>query len=133
MGNSKFSFLKQWFTVTYSDDSTDLIYSMTNNHYVHGWLEDQGYCSFTNTITTESLDIFLTALNEPDSFETHFSEDYNYTLWDMDRACYWSSVEDYREHSKLQMCDIFDKLWDIQADIESGVSCVLKYHIYYSH
>ena len=114
---------------------------MTNNHYVHGWLKERDYCSFINTITTESLDIFLTALNESsntvgeDSFDEYFSKDYieKYTLWDMDRACYWSSVEDYRDHSKLQMCDIFDKLWNVSENIESGVSCVLKYHIYYSH
>jgi len=106
---------------------------MNNNHYVHGWLEERGYCSFTNTVSIESLNIFLTALNEPDSFDEYFSDDYieYYTLWDMDRGCYWESVEDYREHSKLQMSGMFDKLWDVGADIESGV--ILKYHIYYSH
>ena len=74
----KYSFLKQWFTVSYDDKSVDLIYSMTNNHYVHGWLEERGYYNFENIITKDDLDIFLTALNESSntvySFDDYFSK-----------------------------------------------------------
>ena len=135
----KYSFLKQWFTVSYDDKSVDLIYSMTNNHYVHGWLEERGYYNFENIITKDDLDIFLTALNESSntvySFDDYFSKVYidNYTLWDIDKSDYWSSVEDYQKHVKLQMCYIFDELWDVNKTIESGISCILKYHVYYGH
>ena len=54
MGNSKHSFLKQWFTFTYLKDNTvDMFYSCTNNHYIQGWLEEQGYTSFENIISKE--------------------------------------------------------------------------------
>ena len=82
MGNSEYSFLKQWFTFTYSsDNTTDLIYSCTNNHYIHNWLKECGYTSFKNEIKVEDLDLLTTALNNsvnmiPDEFETNFPDEY---------------------------------------------------------
>ena len=96
MGNSKHSFLKQWFTFQYhSDKSIELLYSCTNNHYIHEWFEARGYTSFVNIMSTEDLDLFITALNESgnmvrdDSFYEYFPESENYTLWNMDKSEYW--------------------------------------------
>ncbi len=51
MGNPKYSFLKQWFTFISEDCVTDLVYSCTNNHYVHSLLEGYGYTSFENFLS----------------------------------------------------------------------------------
>ena len=64
MDNSKFKFLKQWFTFTFNDNKTDLVFSCSNNHYIHDWMEEHGYNKFENTLSTEDLDLFLRALNE---------------------------------------------------------------------
>jgi hypothetical protein len=141
MGNEKYSFLKQWFTFTYTtNNSTDLIYSCTNNHYIHSWFEEHGYTSFKNVIRKDDLDLFIHALNEssnmkPDSFDTYFPDNYvkYYSLWDMDSKKHWTSVMLYKEHVKEQMSILFDTLWETQYMIEDGTEGVLEYHIYYSH
>ena len=141
MGNSKHSFLKQWFTFTYLKDNTvDMFYSCTNNHYIQGWLEEQGYTSFENIISKEHLDTFINALNEssnmiPDDFDKYFPDKYieNYSLWDMDNVKHWNNVEEYREHIKEQMSKLLENLLYYQEVIENGYEGVLKYNIYYSH
>ena len=141
MGNSKHSFLKQWFTFTYDKDNTaDMFYSCTNNHYIHGWLEEHEYTSFENVISKEDLDSFIQALNEstnmiPDDFDKYFPEKYieNYTLWDMDNVKNWKNVRDYREHTKEQMEELFEHLFYFQETLERGHEGVLKYNIFYSH
>ena len=139
MGNSKHSFLKQWFTFTYSDGSTDLLYSCSNNHYIHSWLEERGYNSWVNVLTLKDYNFFIQALNEstnmiPDIFESHFSDSYieNYSLWNMERCSYWSSVYDYKLNVKKEMETLFERLYEFDDDIENG-NGVLEYHIYYGH
>ena len=141
MGNSKHSFLKQWFTFTYkNDNTTDLIYSCTNNHYIQGWLEERGYTEFCNELSEEDLEEFIIALNEssnmvPDTFEENFSEEYidGYSLWDMDNKRSWKDVSDYRTHAKEQMCELFERLYEYEDRLENGVEGILKYHIFYTH
>jgi hypothetical protein len=141
MGNSEYSFLKQWFTFTYSsDNTTDLIYSCTNNHYIHNWLKECGYTSFKNEIKVEDLDLLTTALNNsvnmiPDEFETNFPDEYisGYSLWNMDSIKYWSSSYEYTLHAKEQMSKLFEGLWEVEENIRQGVVGILEYHIYYSH
>ena len=138
MGNSKDNFLKQWFTFTYPNDTiTDLVYSFTNNHYIQGWFESHGYNSFTNIISKQDLDSFIYALNESSNlsdFSDNFPELYisNYGLWDMDNIRHWSNKKSYQLFSQEQMGKILEKLWETQHAIESGVSGILKYNIYYS-
>ena len=139
MGNSKFSFLKQWFTFTFNNDNkTDLVFSCTNNHYIHDWMEEHGYTSFKNILSTGDLDLFLHALNEssnmiPDDFDSHFSESKDYSLWNMDIGHYWSGVKEYREHAKEQMETLFNRLWALSQDSNNEIIMgVLKYHIYYN-
>ena len=138
----KYSFLKQWFTFTFNNDTTDFIYSCTNNHYIHTWLEEHGYTSFKNELSTKDLDLFLQALNEssnrfpPDDFDIYFPEEYieDYSLWNMDIGHYWSGVKEYREHAKKQMEILFNKIYDISQDeINGPTKGVLNYHIYYNH
>ena len=135
----KYSFLKQWFTFTFNDDNkTDLIFSCSNNHYIHTWLEKHGYTSFENIISPKDLDLFLQALNESINkfdFDIYFPEEYieDYSLWNMDIGHYWSGVEDYREHAKKQMEILFNKIYDISQDeINGPTKGVLNYHIYYN-
>ena len=137
----KYSFLKQWFTFTFNNDTTDFIYSCTNNHYIHTWLEEHGYTSFKNELSTKDLDLFLQALNEssnrfpPDDFDIYFPEEYieDYSLWNMDKTGYWDSIEEYREHAKKQMETLFNRLWALSQDSNNEIIMgVLKYHIYYN-
>jgi hypothetical protein len=141
MGNSKYRFLKQWFTFTYDKDNTvDMFYSCTNNHYVHRWLEEHGCSEFDNIISKELLDSFIYALNEssnmvPDDFDKYFPEHFieNCTLWDMDNVKYWNSVREYREHIKKEMVKLLENLFYFQEIFKDGYTGVLKYNIYYSH
>lgn len=139
MGNEKNSFLKQWFTFTFGKDKrTTLVYSCTNNHYIHTWLEKKGYTEFRNIISQDDLDDFIIALNDssnmiPNSMNDFFPDSYieNYSMWNMDNGTHWSFIEDYREHAKEQMSKLFDGLWDIQDMLEDGVEGVLEYNIFY--
>ena len=147
MGNEKYSFLKQWFTFKHStNNQTELLYSCTNNHYIHSWLEKHGYIDFTNTINETDLDLFIHDLNESycpydkyytihDRFSEFFPDNYikYYSLWNMDKCDYWPCLYSYQEHAKKQIGDLFDKLWDVQNNLESGYSGVLQYHIFYNH
>ena len=141
MGNEKYSFLKQWFTFTFdSNKTTTLIYSCSNNHYIHTWLEEHGHTSFKNTMSKEDLDLFIHALNEsvnmiPGDFDVHFPEEYvkYYSLWDMDGKKHWSNISEYREHAKEQMGVLFENLWDFVLMIEHGTKGVLEYHMHYIH
>jgi len=96
-----------------------------------------GYNKFKNTLSTEDLDLFIRALNEssnmiPDDFDLYFSENENYTLWNMDIGHYWSDVEEYREHAKEQMETLFNRLWEVSQDSNNKTTMgVLKYNIYY--
>jgi hypothetical protein len=136
MGNSKHSFLKQWFTFTYPKDNTvDMFYSCTNNHYIHGWLEDHGCTSFENVISKEHLDNFINALNEssnmiPGDFDKYFPDKYieNYSFWDMDNVKHWVDIKEYQEHTKEQMSKLLEHLFNYQE-----INGTLKYNIYYSH
>ena len=139
MGNSKFSFLKQWFTFTFNNDNkTDLVFSCTNNHYIHDWMEEHGYTSFKNILSTGDLDLFLHALNESsnmisDDFDSHFSESKDYSLWNIDIGHYWSGVKEYREHAKEQMETLFNLLWALSQDSNNETTMgILKYNIYYN-
>jgi len=139
MGNSKHSFLKQWFTFKFEDDSTNLLYSCTNNHYIHSWFERSGHTSFTTVLDLKDYDLFIQAINEstnmiPDDFNTHFPDYFieDYSLWNMDTCEYWNNVSEYREHCKSEMEKLFDILCDYNEDMENG-SGILTYHIYYSH
>jgi len=139
MGNSKYSFLKQWFTFTFSDGSTDLLYSFSNNHYIHNWLEERGYNSWVNVLNLKDYNLFIQALNEstnmiPDIFEDHFSDNLieNYSLWNMETGHYWGSVDDYKLNAKKQMETLFERLYEFDDYIEKG-NGVLEYHIYYCH
>jgi hypothetical protein len=137
MENPKFKFLKQWFTFTFNDDNkTDLVFNCSNNHYIHDWMEEHGYNKFKNTLSTEDLDLFIRALNEssnmiPDDFDLHFSENENYTLWNMEIGHYWSDVEEYREHAKEEMETLFNRLNLSQDSNNETTMGVLKYNIYY--
>jgi hypothetical protein len=141
MGNEKYSFLKQWFTFTFKkDNSTTLIYSCTNNHYIHTWFENHELTNFKNIMSKEILDCFIHAINEssnmiPSDFDKYFPDDYvkYYSLWDMDNQKHWSSLFSYRENCKEQMSKLFDNLWEIHNMIEDGTEGILKYHIYYTH
>jgi len=141
MPPSKYSFLKQWFTFTWdNDNTTDLVWSGTNNHYLHSWLENRGYTSFENVISKKDLDNLIQALNEstneiPPIFKKHFPDEYvkNYSLWDMDNIRTWRSLEDYREHTEQQMEKIFEGLFYYQDSLDDGYEGVLKYNIYYGH
>lgn len=139
MGNSKHSFLKQWFTFTFSDGSTDLLYSCSNNHYIHSWLEERGYSSWINVLNLKDYNLFIQALNEstnmiPDIFEEHFPDNLmkNYTLWNMETGHYWSNVSEYREYCKAEMEKLFERLYEFDDDIEKS-NGILEYHIYYGH
>ena len=137
----KNKFLKQWFTFTYSNDNSEnLIYSCTNNHYIHGWFEEHGYSSFRNYLSKYDLDLFINDLNESgnlasDDFSDYFPDSYilSYSLWDMETASYWKNIKHYRAHAKHQTGILVDKLFEIQQSIEHGWSGVLEYHIYYHH
>ncbi len=140
MPPSKYSFLKQWFTFTWDmDNTTDLVWSGTNNHYLHTWLENRGYTSFENVIAKKDLDNLIQALNEstneiPPIFQEHFPDEYvkNYSLWDMDNTRTWRSLEDYREHTEQQMEKIFEGLFYYQDSLDDGYTGTLKYNIYYN-
>lgn len=135
------SVLKQWFSFTYEDTGkTNLIYYCTNNHYIHTWLERHGYTEFKNIISDKDLESFICDLNESsnsheDDFDTYFPPDYigGYTLWNMDVRKYWRSVSEYKDHVKVQMCDLFDNLWEVNDMIEDGVKGRLEYNIYYNY
>ncbi len=139
MGNEKYSFLKQWFTFTFSNkNTTELIYSCTNNHYIHTWFEEHGYTDFENVISLEVYDKFIHSINEssnmiPDNFDEHFPDNYisHYSLWNMDLGNHWRNKKDYKEHAKEQMEIIFNKLWEYNDYMEDGTKGVLKYHIFY--
>jgi hypothetical protein len=95
-----------------------------------------GYNKFKNTLSTEDLDLFIRALNEssnmiPDDFDLYFSGNENYNLWNMDTGCYWSDVEEYREHAKEQMETLFNRLNLSQDSNNETTMGVLKYNIYY--
>lgn len=128
MGN----FIKQWFTFTFKKDNiTNLLYSCSNNHYIHNWLEERGYTDFENTMSEEDLDNFLTVLNEsanmiPDCFDTHFPEEQKINFNKQ-------IVIDNKKHCKEQMSELFESLWDIQDMIEDGTEGILKYNVYYRH
>jgi len=51
----------------------------------------------------------------------------------MDKSKYWSCLYSYQEHAKKQIGDLFDGLWDVQTNLESGYTGVLQYHIFYNH
>jgi hypothetical protein len=58
MTSSTCSYINQWFTFTYNHDkSTELLYSFTNNHYIHTWFEQNGYTEFENILKTENFKI----------------------------------------------------------------------------
>jgi len=140
MGNEKYSFLKQWFTFTLDDESTDLVYTCTNNHYIHTWLEKHGYTDFENIISKKDFDLFIQALNEssnfiPDDFDIHFPEKFieNYSLWNMDLSDYWESKIEYRKHIKEQIDKLFDKLFYYQEHLDNGGKGMLKYNIFYNY
>ena len=138
MSNSKNRNLKQWFTVTFNEDnSTDLLYSCTNNHYIHTWFEKNGHTKYENVLNLKCYDSFVQAINEstnmiPDDFDKYFPcyfiEDYS--LWNMDTCDYWSNVPEYREHCKAEMEKLFDILWNINDAMEES-SCILKYNIFH--
>ncbi len=136
----KNKFLKQWFTFTYSNDnSVNLIYSCTNNHYIQGWFESHGYDSFNNILSKIDLKLFIHELNESgnlakDDFSYYFPDSYitDYSLWDMDKNKFWN-IKLYREHAKYQTSILVDKLFEIQNSIEHGWTGFLEYHIYYDH
>ena len=100
-------FIKQWFTFTFKKDNvTNLLYSCSNNHYIHNWLEERGYTDFENTISEEDLDNFVTVLNEssnmiPDCFDTHFPEEHKFNFNKQ-------IVIDNKKHSKEQMSELFE-------------------------
>jgi hypothetical protein len=135
---SKYSFLNQWFTFTYSNDKSDnLIYSCTNNHYINEWMEKHGYTEFKNTLSTVDLDLFIHDLNESsnmveDFFDDYFPEISNYTL--MDKSSNWSDIGEYRFYSKEQMKLLFNKIWEVSQDSNNETTVgFLTYHNYYSH
>ncbi len=125
MGNSKGTFLKQWITFKNEDDLTDLVYSTTNNHYLQGWFEQRGIVNFQNTIS-HLLEPLLVALKDHDNFDVHFPQRFtaNYTLWNTEHQTYWADINEYREHSKLEM----KKIYKLLNGIKEGQ---LKYNIYY--
>ena len=140
MGNTKYSFLKQWFTFTYADGSIDLVYNCTNNHYIHSWLEQYGYTSFENIISKPHFDLFIQALNEscnmiPPDFSTYFPDSYieDYSLWNMDIGHYWDSKSEYTDHIKEEISKIFENLFYYQEHLDSGRTGILKYNIFYQH
>lgn len=134
MGPCKYSFLKQWFIITYADCS-ELLFSCKNNHYIQTWMEKHGYKLFKNELDKEGLDKFRFALIEsteimPDEFEKHFPDEYirDYTLWNTEKGCYWYSVEDYKKHVKKEMWEL---LINLQEVIENKGK--IEYHIFYNH
>ena len=141
MAHSKYSFLKQWFTVTWDDNKlTDMFYSCTNNHYLQGWMEERGYTAFENVLKQDDLDYLIFCLNEPwkatdDDFNKYFPEKYikDYTLWNMDKGEYWDDAWVYRRYSRDQMSKMFDELWEVQENLDAGKTGVIKYNIYYHH
>ena len=140
MPSSKNSFLKQWFTFTWGmDDTKDLIWSCTNNHYLHTWLENRGYTSFENVIAKKDLDDLVQAINEsvneiPPIFEEHFPDEYvkNYSLWNMETGNSWRSVDEYRDYIKEQMEKMLEQLVYFQDSLDDGYEGVLKYNIFYN-
>jgi hypothetical protein len=141
MPPSKYSFLKQWFTFTWDmDNTTDLVWSGTNNHYLHTWLETHGYDLFENVISKDDLDDLVQAINEsvneiPPIFEEHFPDEYveNYSLWNMETGHSWRSLDEYREYTKEQMEKMLEQLVYFQDSLDDGYEGVLKYNIYYNH
>ena len=141
MPPSKYSFLKQWFTFTWDmDNTTDLVWSGTNNHYLHTWLETRGYTLFENVISQDDLDELVQAINEsvneiPPIFVEHFPDEYveNYSLWNMETGHSWRSLSEYREHTKQQMEKMLEQLVYFQDSLDDGYEGVLKYNIYYNH
>ena len=103
-------------------------------------MEERGYTSFENEIKFEDLDSLTTALNDsvnmiPSEFEKNFPDEYiiDYSLWNMDISKYWSSSFEYTNHAKEQMSELFENLWNVETNLNSGVVGVLKYYIYYFH
>jgi hypothetical protein len=141
MYKSKYSFLKQWFTFTWNiDNTTDLLWNCTNNHYIHTWLENRGYTSFENVISKEDLDDLIQHINEsvneiPPNFNVHFPDSFieNYTLWNMETGNYWNSIYEYRNYIKEQMEKMFEQLFYFQDTLDNGRQGILKYNIYYMH
>ena len=141
MSYHKNRFLKQWFTFTYNNDkSVNMIYSMTNNHYIQGWFEEHGYDSFNNILSKFDFNLFVYELNETgnlssDDFNDYFPDSYiqNYSLWNMENDRYWKSKEQYRSHSKYQSSILLNKLFEVQSSIEHGWGGVIEYNIYYNH
>jgi hypothetical protein len=141
MGNSKYSFLKQWLTFTWDrDGTTDMVWNCTNNHYLHTWLENRGYTEFENVISKKDLDDLVQAINQsvneiPPIFEEHFPDSFvdNYSLWNMDIQKHWCSLDDYRDYIKDQMEKMMEPLVYFQDSLDDGFEGVLKYNIYYNH
>jgi hypothetical protein len=138
MNNSKNTNLKQWFTFTFNDGRTDLVYVCYNNHYFQGWFEKHGYKEFENSISHTDFKLFLHAINSsgnmiPDEFTKHFPKKYikNYTLWDSVKNKRWGNVDKYIKHTKKQMIYLFDKLYDLNEYLENVDYGYLKYNIYY--
>ena len=142
MGKSKNSFLKQWFTFKFSEDnSSELMYSFTNNHYIQGWMEAHGYTEFKNEIKLEDMDKFIFEINEiydnsEVTFNKYFPEKYieEYSLWNLEKKDYWYSLDEYKEHVKEEMSKLFDNLWENWDNLENGnVEGTFEYNMYYNH
>jgi hypothetical protein len=139
MENSKYRNLKQWFTFTFNkNNNTDLIYTCTNNHYIHTWFERNGHTKFKNVLNLDDYNSFIQAINEstnmiPDDFDTYFPDYFieDFSLWNMDTEDYWKT-NDYREHCKSQMEKLFNILWEYNDYMEEH-SGILRYHVYYTN
>ena len=139
MVNPKYSFLKQWFTFISEDGVTDLVYSCSNNHYIHSLLEGYGHTSFENFLNLVDYNKLIQALNEstnmiPDQFEKHFPDSFieNYSLWNMKTRHHWDSVNNYKIEVKKEMGELFENLWYFNNLMEKNIG-ILKYNIHYTY
>jgi len=133
MGNlisTKSSFLKQWFVVGDGpNEEGRIIYHISNNHYIHGWLKERGYSNIKNNISFQHINELIHVLNQPNFFEQHFPDRFisDYSLWDIDTDTHWYDIDTYKTHTKKQLETLKFRLQGLNDSQLKNINYVICY------